>query len=586
MENIQKFQYLKRSVVAFFVSAIAIVWISSAYLIYTSRLENLRQARIENEKLADALSAYTSLVFSSIESRLKDTAKYFSTKSLSKPLDPEITKLLGEWVKDTKGVSSLHLYSEDGTLNQSGIVSKTGKIYAPEKKLNFRDRQYFKYFADDWKATKQNELLISAPVRSKVTDRWAVPIVYPQKGSDDKFNGLVVAILQVENFMEFFTRSEINQDQTVAIANIDGTMMLRIPRSEGIVGKNFSHGVLYTKHLKNSPNGSYEAKVVTEGTERLVTYRKLEDFPLIVVVSKHKQNILSEWRKQSSISLFFAGIISIFLGYFLQIVLRQATVLEGHEDNLRQQVSDRTQELQSALLVAQRINKSKSEFLATVSHELRTPLTSIKGSLGLLNEGVLGALPDKAKGMVDIANKNTDRLIFLVNDILDIEKFMSGKVELDIQEIDLSDLVQQAIEENQGYAIEHDVRFVFKQPPAPVKTFGDPYRLTQVLANLLSNAAKFSYENSDVEVSVMLNDGLARVSVADKGPGIPEEFHDHVFEKFAQADKSDSRQKDSTGLGLSISQAIIEKHNGKLDFKTKKDVGTTFFFELEALNNP
>ncbi|MCW9035246.1 MAG: ATP-binding protein [Rhodospirillales bacterium] len=559
------------------------MWISSAYLIYSSRIENLKQAHIENEKLADALSAYTSLVFSSIESRLKDTAKYFSTKPPLKPLDPEITELLGEWVKDTKGIFSLNLFSEEGTLNQSAILSDTGEIYVPKKKLNFRERQYFKYFADDWKTEKQDELYISNPVRSKVTNRWAVPIVYPRQGPEDKFYGLVVTILQVQNFMEFFTRSEINQDQTVAIANTNGIMMLRIPRAEGIVGKDFSHGVLYTKHLKASPNGSYEAKVVTEGTERLVTYRKLEDFPLIVVVSKLKQNILSEWWKQSIISLIFAGIISIFLGYFLRIILRQATVLEGHEDNLRQQVNDRTQELQSALLVAQRISKSKSEFLATVSHELRTPLTSIKGSLGLLNEGILGALPDKAKGMVDIANKNTDRLIFLVNDILDVEKFMSGKVKLDIQPIDISDLVQRAIEENQGYAIENKVKFVFNQPPTNLKVSGDPYRLTQVIANLLSNAAKFSFDNSDVEVSITLNNNHARISVADTGPGIPEEFHDQVFEKFAQADKSDSRQKDSTGLGLSISQAIIEKHGGQIDFETKKDVGTTFFFELEIV---
>ena len=228
------------------------------------------------------------------------------------------------------------------------------------------------------------------------------------------------------------------------------------------------------------------------------------------------------------------------------------------------------------------IDRMKSEFVSTVSHELRTPLTSIKGSLGLLVDGVLGTLPEKAKGMVDIAYKNTERLITLVNDILDMEKLDSGSMEFDFQPLDLSDLVREAVETYRGFAEVHGVKFVLVGLAPGVKVWGDYNRLTQVVANLLSNAAKFSPEGGEVEISVASQDGVVNVSVSDHGPGIAEEFRELIFGRFTQVDASDSRQKGGSGLGLNITKSIVEKHDGAIGFDTEVGAGSTFFFTLPA----
>lgn len=223
----------------------------------------------------------------------------------------------------------------------------------------------------------------------------------------------------------------------------------------------------------------------------------------------------------------------------------------------------------------------KSEFVSTVSHELRTPLTSIRGALGLVLGGALGELPEKAKNMLEVANRNSERLTLLINDILDLEKIESGKIQFEYTNLDIVQLAQQAVEANQAYAIEHDVRLVLAGNIPATIVYADGHRLLQVFANLISNAVKFSPEQGVVEVSVTHNDkAMIRVSIRDYGPGISEEFQSRIFQRFAQADSSDSREKGGTGLGLSISQSIIEDHGGNIDFTSPAGGGAEFYFEL------
>ncbi|MCS6801831.1 MAG: PAS domain S-box protein [Chloroflexota bacterium] len=226
-----------------------------------------------------------------------------------------------------------------------------------------------------------------------------------------------------------------------------------------------------------------------------------------------------------------------------------------------------------------KVERLKNEFVSTVSHELRTPLTSIRGSLGLLKGGVGGPLPPEAANLVDIAFKNSERLVRLINDILDIEKIESGKLHFERQPIELTHLVASAIEANEGLAAEFGVRLTLGERVEPAVVLGDYDRLMQVMANLLSNAAKFSPRGAEVRVDVARSRGGFRVAVRDRGPGIPPQFRHRVFERFAQADASDRRQSGGTGLGLSISKAIIERHGGTIGFETS-EAGTTFWFEL------
>jgi PAS domain S-box-containing protein len=235
---------------------------------------------------------------------------------------------------------------------------------------------------------------------------------------------------------------------------------------------------------------------------------------------------------------------------------------------------------QTDISARKEVEKMKATFISTVSHELRTPITSICGSLGLLDAGVLGELPVKAQQMVKVAHKNSTRLITLVNDILDMEKLLSGKMLMHLEILDIETLLRQAIDMNNVCAELHQVRFVLDLQIEKRYAFADANRLTQVITNLLSNAVKFSHQNSDVVIRLIQNEACLRVEVEDYGVGIPVDFQAHVFDAFTQADSSDTRQQGSTGLGLHISKRLIEAMRGKIGFTSEVGKGTRFWFDV------
>ena len=227
-----------------------------------------------------------------------------------------------------------------------------------------------------------------------------------------------------------------------------------------------------------------------------------------------------------------------------------------------------------------RIELMKREFISTVSHELRTPLTSIRGALGLVAGGATGVLPDQARDLVNIATSNCDRLVRLVNDILDMEKIESGKMTFDMRLMDLPAMLAEAVAANQAFAAQHQATIVIDDMLPELWVTGDHDRLIQVMNNLLSNAAKFTPPGGTVHVSLARIEGRARLTVRDEGPGIPVSYQDRLFQKFTQADSSDTRQKGGTGLGLSITKAIVEQHGGRISYQTTANKGTLFFVDL------
>lgn len=231
-----------------------------------------------------------------------------------------------------------------------------------------------------------------------------------------------------------------------------------------------------------------------------------------------------------------------------------------------------------------KVDRLKDEFISVVSHELRTPLTSIRGALGLLAGGALDGVPENIRSMVDIAYRNSERLSSLIDDILDIEKIASGKMKFDLQPHSLRDLLQQAVRMNQGFAVRYGVEYQVAAIDDEITIKVDRGRFQQVMANLLSNAAKFSPSGEVVRVTAVECEGKVRIAISDQGPGIAPEFRKDIFKKFSQADGSDTRQKTGTGLGLAISKEIVERMGGDIGYESDEGRGATFYVTFPVAN--
>jgi signal transduction histidine kinase len=227
-----------------------------------------------------------------------------------------------------------------------------------------------------------------------------------------------------------------------------------------------------------------------------------------------------------------------------------------------------------------RLERLKDEFVSTVSHELRTPLTSISGSLGLLMGKAAGNLPRPMARLLSIAHTNCQRLVRLVNDILDIERMEGGRIVFNFSRVEVRRLVVEVIEAVRGFADGYGVRIRLEATRATADVRADPDRLTQVITNLLSNAIKFSPAGNEVVVAIEKGPDNVRLTVRDHGSGIPVEFRPLIFEKFAQADAKDPRQKGGTGLGLSIVKQIVERLGGEVGFADAAGGGTVFHVQL------
>jgi signal transduction histidine kinase/CheY-like chemotaxis protein len=258
-------------------------------------------------------------------------------------------------------------------------------------------------------------------------------------------------------------------------------------------------------------------------------------------------------------------------------------------DLAEQLTQAREQQHQHTIQLSQRseLDTLKDEFISTVSHELRTPLTSIRGALGLLSSGIIGDVDAKALNLLRIAVTNTDRLIRLINDILDLERMESGRAPLQIRRCSLRDLSQQAIETMTPMADANTVHlalepFTVAQAASPEALFfdGDADRILQVLTNLLSNAIKFSPSASTIRIHTEATSDSILLKIVDEGRGIPSDKLDSIFDRFQQVEPSDARQKGGTGLGLAICRSIVQQHSGSIWAQRNLGPGTTLYVML------
>ena len=232
-----------------------------------------------------------------------------------------------------------------------------------------------------------------------------------------------------------------------------------------------------------------------------------------------------------------------------------------------------------------KIERLKDEFVSTVSHELRTPLTAISGAIGLLHGQVFGPLPAKAMQMTKMAQANVKKLQLLINDLLDMDKLIAGKMQFDIQPQPLLPVIEASVRDNLSYAQQYQVQYKLQADAADLWVNVDSMRLQQVMTNLLSNAAKFSPPGADVNILVQGQQNQALVRVIDQGCGISDEFKKDIFSHFSQADSSDSKSKGGTGLGLAISKQLMTRMQGSIGFHSEYGQGSEFYLLLPLVND-
>ncbi|NQZ74050.1 MAG: PAS domain-containing sensor histidine kinase [Dinoroseobacter sp.] len=229
--------------------------------------------------------------------------------------------------------------------------------------------------------------------------------------------------------------------------------------------------------------------------------------------------------------------------------------------------------------------KSKDDYLAMISHELRTPLTSILGALKMANSGQLGALPGPIDNLLQLAQRNSNRLLHMVNEILDFKSIESGEMHYDLEKVNVRDAAADAVLSMQGYIQDGQKISVVGEPgDDPIYINADVNRLQQILANLMSNAIKFSPAEAEIELGLNIRDGLVEFAVRDHGPGVPDELEGKMFQRFTQAHTTGKKKFKSTGLGLSICKQMTEGMDGEIGYFNNEDNGATFWARFPLMS--
>jgi len=329
-----------------------------------------------------------------------------------------------------------------------------------------------------------------------------------------------------------------------------------ISNPESFIEKNALHNILKAKYFIFStilPNQNNRGFIFV-GTERIDTFITEGDEELIKILSTQLGQALENAR------------------------LFEKTWTAQQE--LEKKVSERTQELTAALEELKKMNKRKTDFVSSVSHELRTPLTSIKGYAAILLTGKLGEIAKEAKERIEKINRHSDELSHIVNDLLDISRIESGKIEMNLEPYDLRDIINKAEDLLSEQLKEKNIGLLIPVKPQDFKVLIDQAQINRVFINLIGNAMKFTPSGGKITISAAEKEGAIQVDVTDTGCGIPEEAKETIFDEFFRVENSINQEVKGTGLGLALVKRIIEAHKGKIWVKSRLGEGATFSFTL------
>lgn len=445
------------------------------------------------------------------------------------------------------------------------LAGPDGNIIAADRKLppsNIADREHFKVHIEQ----DSGKLFISKPVLGRSSGKWSVQFTRRINKADGSFGGIVVASLDPNYFSEFYKSLDTGPGSVAVLVGTDGIVRARRSDENNAVGQDISKSMLFER-LKTADSGKYFWRSLVDGTRRLYSYRKLNDYPLVAMIGFTEDQVFAEYNDHVRVMSAMGGVASVLI---LAVMLVILILIRNQE---RVQTALRTSEREAVSA-----SKMKSEFIARMAHELRTPLNGILG----FSEYLQGS-QESAENREFAANIHQagSHLLSLVNTTLDLAKIESGRMDIAGNPEELAPLVQRVLGMQRPFAEGKGLALTMERGEGlPAKLICDSTKLIQVLNNFVHNAIKFTDKGS-VTVRVKADGGRIVFAVSDTGPGLSREQQAQLFQRFRQLSGNfDTRAHEGTGLGLALAKEMVELMGGTIWVDSKPGEGSTFSFSL------
>jgi len=536
------------------VLALALVialWAAVIYKTDSNRQQVEESIRRDTMNLARAFEEHTVRTLRSVDQALLFVK--FQYEKIGDRLD------IAEAVQG--GMIISNLFNQVGVINAEGIYHLSN---IPNfNRVDLKDREHFRVHVD----ADSKSFFVSKPVLGRATGKWSLQLTRRINRPDGRFGGVAVISVDPFYFTSFYNDVDLGRNGVVTLVGLDGIVRARRAGDTMEVGQDLSRSKLLDL-VKQSDAGHYIAKSVVDGVERGVSYRKLKDLPLVVVVGVERVAAMADFEARRLAYLRFASVMTFVIAAFCLLSVGLLTRQRRIAQHLRESQAR-----------AESANRLKSEFLASVSHELRTPLNGIMGYAELLK---VTATDDEPREYAQTILSSSQHLLELVNSILDLARVEAGEMRLKLGDEKVSALVSEVRSRYLPVAVGKGLTLNATGPADPEWTIRcDHTRVVQILNNLVHNALKFT-DTGFVRIEARAEGDRCVFEVSDSGCGIDADMHELIFERFRQADNFETRAHGGAGLGLALCRELAELMGGDISVRSARGQGSTFRLSIPA----